>query len=54
MIHCAPCVCVCMCILHIVMREPLFVSTLCVSFCEIADNIFHLDVPYVCYICSAL
>ena len=34
--------------------EPLSMSTLCASFCccccrQIADNIFHLDVHYVCY-----
>ena len=27
------CVCVCVCILHIVMFEPLLMSTLCVSVC---------------------
>ena len=41
------------CILHN-MLEPLSMSTLCVSFCEITDTIFRLEVRYVCYICSAL
>ena len=27
------CVCVCVCILHIVMLDPMLISTLCVSFC---------------------
>ena len=45
---------VCVCVLHIVMHEPLLMCTLWVSFCEIADIIFHLDVHYVCYVCLAL
>ena len=44
------CMHVCVCILHIVMPELSLMSTLCVSFCQTADNIFHLDVHYLCYI----
>ena len=43
-------VCLCVCILHIVMLEPSLMPALCVSFCQTADNIFHLDVHYMCYI----
>ena len=32
------------------MLKPSLMPTSCVSFCQTADNIFHLDVPYVCYI----
>ena len=47
-------VCVCVhahvhvCILHKVMLELLLMCMLCVSFCQIADNIFHLDIHYLC------
>ena len=32
------------------MLEPLLMCTLCVSFCEMVDNISHIDTHYVCYI----
>ena len=44
----------CECILHIVMLEPLLMSTLCASFCVTADNTLHLDVHYVLRLFSAL
>ena len=54
------CVCVCVCVrararacvctFHIDMFDPLFMCTLCYSFCEIVDNISHIDVHFVCYI----
>ena len=54
------CVCVCVCararyrsrgrIFHILMLEPLLISTLSVSFCQIAYKKIHLDVHYVCCI----
>ena len=33
-----------------IMLELLSMSTLCIGFSSVADNIFHLDVHYVCYV----
>ena len=44
------------CTLHIVMLELLLMFTSGVSFCQIADNSFHLNTCTLCmcYVCSAL
>ena len=41
---------VCGCVFHILMLEPLLISTLSVYFCQIADKNVHLDIRYVYYI----
>ena len=48
------CVRVCVCVLNIVMLEHLVMSTLCVRFCKLREPFCHLDVHYMCHICSAL
>ena len=44
---------VCVCIFCIVMLKPLWMSTICCflfgCFSFLSDNIFHLNVHYVCY-----